>query len=672
MNQYTSSFDSGFQPVNSSSVFAAATLGPPAQSQMGITSPAHSEGSPSTPKSSVSAASSATSVESAVPPVGARNTFDLLPSPPSSDDQQIIVPSKQQIVGRQNGTNSERDGSIDSNGSHNSSTSPSSPELACQWGSCTNTFSSAEDLYTHLCEVHVGRKSTNNLSLTCRWRDCRVITVKRDHITSHIRVHVPLKPYKCDLCNKNFKRPQDLKKHVKIHADDPASRQKIAYPRLPAVNSVIGSSDPMGYKLHNMEPQSYQQYQPPLEYSYAPLSYSNNPGMAGPKNSATMYGNQQQPQQHISYGYEPSNFSAHASHEQPPSSDYPLRKRVFDGSAEFFDDIKRSRVYPVYSSDMAARLNNIESVINGGSYGPNGAPSITGNSMSAVSAPTTTATAVSSAIPVLSNDNNSRMLPPFRSQHELSEAYQFISQLSTNMSSSSYNQPPSVSLAGSTSSSQHQPTISTAQRTENSVHPESSYSYTLPSLPSASGASVNTVRVPSSSMPLAHSNGSQSYITSANGVSGATAASITTSSSSMYPVISSYNNTAESTGNAGISQSYPQLASRYDYDNSRRVSVGVQQSSATADKENNDSKKNSDKVTDEKQVDSADGLVEDLKALDISSSNESERERHAKLVILLKDIISDMLKDYKDEEKEMVNKKDHKSEANLYPRIAAY
>jgi len=33
-------------------------------------------------------------------------------------------------------------------------------------------------------------------------------------------VHVPLKPHKCDFCQKSFKRPQDLKKHVKTHADE--------------------------------------------------------------------------------------------------------------------------------------------------------------------------------------------------------------------------------------------------------------------------------------------------------------------------------------------------------------------------------------------------------------------------------------------------------------------
>ncbi|KAI7781763.1 ph-response transcription factor [Diaporthe eres] len=92
--------------------------------------------------------------------------------------------------------------------------------LVCRWNACNQRFNTAETLYDHICERHVGRKSTNNLNLTCQWNSCRTTTVKRDHITSHIRVHVPLKPHKCDFCGKSFKRPQDLKKHVKTHADD--------------------------------------------------------------------------------------------------------------------------------------------------------------------------------------------------------------------------------------------------------------------------------------------------------------------------------------------------------------------------------------------------------------------------------------------------------------------
>ncbi|KAI8867716.1 hypothetical protein GQ42DRAFT_112004, partial [Ramicandelaber brevisporus] len=69
----------------------------------------------------------------------------------------------------------------------------------------------------HLTNDHIGRKASGNLCLTCSWENCNTVKDKRDHITSHVRIHIPLKPHKCSHCSKRFKRPQDLKKHEKIH-----------------------------------------------------------------------------------------------------------------------------------------------------------------------------------------------------------------------------------------------------------------------------------------------------------------------------------------------------------------------------------------------------------------------------------------------------------------------
>ncbi|KAI9595212.1 hypothetical protein BDF19DRAFT_341046, partial [Syncephalis fuscata] len=76
-----------------------------------------------------------------------------------------------------------------------------------------------ETLYQHLCDDHVGRHARGNLCLTCRWEDCQTSTNKRDHITSHLRVHVPLTPLRCRVCDKRYKRRQDLKKHERKHME---------------------------------------------------------------------------------------------------------------------------------------------------------------------------------------------------------------------------------------------------------------------------------------------------------------------------------------------------------------------------------------------------------------------------------------------------------------------
>ncbi|SCV04234.1 LAME_0H16820g1_1 [Lachancea meyersii CBS 8951] len=158
----------------------------------------------------------------------------ILSSPPSEDERKYWARAS-----RSDSESSPSEVSGCESDSHN--------YLVCQWDNCGQKFSQPELLYHHLCNDHVGRKSHKNLQLNCRWGNCNAKTVKRDHITSHLRVHVPLKPFACSTCSKKFKRPQDLKKHLKVHFDDETVAMRKRGPK-PNANKVVkagvGSSEP--------------------------------------------------------------------------------------------------------------------------------------------------------------------------------------------------------------------------------------------------------------------------------------------------------------------------------------------------------------------------------------------------------------------------------------------
>ncbi|TID20347.1 hypothetical protein CANINC_003640 [Pichia inconspicua] len=92
--------------------------------------------------------------------------------------------------------------------------------IKCEWSDCKRVFTTDAQLYAHVCTDHVGRRANRNLQLTCRWARCGRTFRKRDHVTSHCKVHLNHKPYRCTApqCSKAFKRAQDLKKHARVHS----------------------------------------------------------------------------------------------------------------------------------------------------------------------------------------------------------------------------------------------------------------------------------------------------------------------------------------------------------------------------------------------------------------------------------------------------------------------
>ncbi|KAH6624981.1 hypothetical protein B0J18DRAFT_197028 [Chaetomium sp. MPI-SDFR-AT-0129] len=212
--------------------------------------------------------------------------------------------------------------------------------LVCHWGTCKDHFGSAEALYEHICEKHVGRKSTNNLNLTCQWNQCRTTTVKRDHITSHIRVHVPLKPHKCDFCGKSFKRPQDLKKHVKTHADDSVlvggrSQQDQSGGMHPGYRAPQAGKPPAPFYDHNGH-----------------MRGGNSGGHFGHNGQPTYYGHQQQgppPQAyHAPMYYSQAMGGSRADYigHQAAGFGDASRKREADTLNDFFGSVKRAQIDP--------------------------------------------------------------------------------------------------------------------------------------------------------------------------------------------------------------------------------------------------------------------------------------------------------------------------------------
>lgn len=108
--------------------------------------------------------------------------------------------------------------------------------LTCHWRSdadmCGMEFDDPEVLHDHLSTVHVGRAQTGNLCLTCHWDACTHTCpfTKRDHIVSHLKRHVPLKTFVCEvvfhLCRDAITRSNGSKTSINTLAEQAMELRK--------------------------------------------------------------------------------------------------------------------------------------------------------------------------------------------------------------------------------------------------------------------------------------------------------------------------------------------------------------------------------------------------------------------------------------------------------------
>lgn len=392
--------------------------------------------------------------------------------------------------------------------------------IECKWKSCQYRSPNPEDLYEHLCNQHVGRKSTNNLCLTCGWEGCGVKCVKRDHITSHLRVHTPLKPHPCQVCGKTFKRPQDLKKHERIHTTEHHQLHKLSKAATtddPAFNSrVMSTMDRMQQEM--FRPRSpMSSLSPTSSHSKPPSPYDlflqqqnmMNQKSHSPSPNALAALHKRQHDELVAYQQRELQILQQLAYHQQQSQVYAAQlagdannnnvnkagmKRTSeeDDFERFLSDMKKRKVEPVYDDDMVHRLNNLVPSAPSSYPGMNNMPSMPMNfsNPSPFGSTNTSFSGLSSLSSSMPGQNQMQM-PEIRSEADLAVFNQFMMSLGRDAANhvphSMAHGPSFDSNSGSSSSP-----LSTESPIEDLFNPEELASLGLSNMPGIPSASIPT------------------------------------------------------------------------------------------------------------------------------------------------------------------------------------
>ncbi|KAF2091541.1 hypothetical protein K490DRAFT_32951 [Saccharata proteae CBS 121410] len=463
-------------------------------------------------------------------------------------------------------------------------------QLTCLWQNCGERCATPSDLYDHVCERHVGRKSTNNLNLTCQWGQCRITTVKRDHITSHIRVHVPLKPHKCPTCDKSFKRPQDLKKHQKTHADE---------------SVIIRSPEPRNAQ-HGGGGYSSQSGKHAAELQAlagAASGFYQDGGMSS--NSA--YGHPNAGAHSGYYSSAPSNSAYgpvyYAVQPSLHTAEYEKNKNAaLDALNEFFGEAKRKSIDPAQYYDVGRRFLQYQSQL------PFSSP---------LSAEYQPAPAMVSSIGNGSTPQHQYSLPlpsmpNLRTKSELLDMDQFMHNLQTTV----YENPTQAAAAGVAQPGSHYISTNSGYRTSHSPpgHPHTTSSHATNLAPLSMPPSETPALTPASSVMSYTSGQSPGSAHSGNNISPTTRPNV-----SMYPTLPSVTAMSESSGYPATSNA-PNLAP-FDSDGRRRWSGNQLQKARPARDENAMDVSEDEKTPNGSRHGSVDrdGLGKDVKKLALNS-----------------------------------------------------